>query len=162
MLDGGGGGGGGAPKGASDVERGVGALKDFQNKVNELLDRLNEGPAGRSKVSLANVNRASFGGHKGAGFAEAEDFFDQYERVHNLLVSFSKGLGDQIALLSIGVHAADVGYDNVEEEMRGRFHAIQARLEQARDAAESRKPDEPSKSSEPPRNNDTSAPKSLK
>lgn len=160
------GGGGGVAKGASDIERGVGALKDFRKKVNALLGELEDGAAGKSKVALASVSRASFGGPKG-DFAEAQDFFTQYERVHALLVSFSKTLGDQIELLSIGVKGADDGYDTIEEDARQRFHAIKARLDQARDAYEERQSEKDVKQKhdgpggESPRDNDTSVPTGM-
>ncbi|MEU0396084.1 hypothetical protein ABZ208_25510 [Streptomyces sp. NPDC006208] len=162
------GGGGGVARGSSDIERGVNALKDFRSKVNALLGELENGAAGKSKVALANVSRASFGGLKG-DFDEAEDFFKQYQRVHTLLVSFSQSLGDQIELLSIGVKGADLGYDTIEEDARQRFHVIQARLDQARDAYDERQSErdvkqkeDGSRGSEPARGNDTSVPTDLR
>lgn len=118
---------------ASDLERGVGALKKFRSRVDSVLADLEGGDGGTAKVATERVTRASFG--VGIPFGEAEDFYREYNRVHKALVSLSKSLGDQIELLTIGVHAADVGYDNVDEEQRRRFHEIQARLDKERDAA---------------------------
>jgi hypothetical protein len=116
---------------AGDLERGVGALKKFRSRVDAVLAELEGGDGGAAKVAAERVTRASFGGD----FDEATGFYREYNRVHKSLISLSKSLGDQIELLTIGVHAADVGYDNVDEEQRRRFHEIQARLSQERDAA---------------------------
>ncbi|MEU2112447.1 hypothetical protein ACIOWI_16440 [Streptomyces sp. NPDC087659] len=128
------GGGGGA---ARDLERGVGALKRFQKRVNDLLTELENGAGGTKKVAAQSISRGSFSGAN-MPFAEADGFFSQYNRVHKALTSLSKSLGDQIELLRIGVHAADVGFDNVEEDLRSRFHRIQTRLDQEREAHEKR------------------------
>ncbi|MEV4332543.1 hypothetical protein AB0K02_18720 [Streptomyces sp. NPDC049597] len=120
---------------ASDLERGVGALKKFRSRVDAVLRDLEGGDGGASKVAMERVTRASFGVGGGIKFEEADGFHKEYNRVHKALVSLSKSLGDQIELLTIGVHAADVGYDNVDEDQRRRFHEIQARLDEERDAA---------------------------
>ncbi|MFI2368669.1 hypothetical protein [Streptomyces sp. NPDC018833] len=116
----------------SDLERGVGALKKFRDRVDAVLADLEGGDGGTAKVAAERVTRASFGGN----FAQAEDFYQEYNRVHKALVVLSKKLGDQIELLTIGVHAADVGYDNVDEDERRRFHEIQGRLDKERDEFE--------------------------
>ncbi|MFI1869272.1 hypothetical protein [Streptomyces jumonjinensis] len=134
MLDAEGGGVGGSG-GASDLERGVGALKKFHQQVVALLAEFEGGEGGTAKIAEQRVSRGSFSGSN-LPFAEADGFFSQYNRVHASLVSLTKSLGDQIEALTIGVHAADVGFDNVEEEMRQRFHAIQGQLERQRVAAE--------------------------
>ncbi|MEV8290968.1 MULTISPECIES: hypothetical protein [Streptomyces] len=119
---------------ASDLERGVGALKEFQSKINTLLSEFERGAGGKGEIEAQRVPRASFSGP--GKFDEAEGFSMQYDRVHTSLVSLSKSLADQIELLSIGVHAADVGYDNVEEDLRYRYHTIQTRLDEQREAQE--------------------------
>ncbi|WP_411055809.1 hypothetical protein [Streptomyces sp. E11-3] len=119
---------------ASDLERGVSALKKFRRHVDAVLADLEGGEGGTSKVAMERVTRTSFG--VGIPFGEAEGFYKEYNRVHKSLVSLSKSLGDQIELLTIGVHAADVGYDNVDDAERRRFHAIRARLDMERDASE--------------------------
>jgi hypothetical protein len=129
------GGGGAGPNGAGDLEKGVGALKRFQERVNTLLADLENGAAGRTKVAAQTVDRTSLSGG-GAPFAEADGLFGQYNRVHQSLVALSRTLTDQIEGLSIAVHAAEVGLDNVDEERRVRFAEIQTRLEEERQAAE--------------------------
>ncbi|WP_336323823.1 hypothetical protein [Streptomyces lavendofoliae] len=118
---------------AGDLERGVGALRKFRSRVDTLLAELEGGAGGSRQVALERVTRGSLG--VGMRFDEADGFHTQYNRVHTALVQLSKSLGDQIELLRIAVHAADVGYDNVEEDERYRFHQIQARLKKDWDAA---------------------------
>lgn len=118
--------------GAGDLERGLGALTDFQKKVLGLLADLQGGDASGAKVAEATVTRESFGTGAG-GFAEADGFYQQYERVHQAVLSLSKQLSDEIELLRIAVRGADIGFDNLEEDLRLRFHTIKARLEKERD-----------------------------
>ncbi|WP_327234205.1 hypothetical protein OG349_09550 [Streptomyces sp. NBC_01317] len=132
-----GGGGGGASTGGSDLERGVGALKRFQSRVKDLLADLERGAAGDTKVAAQTVARTSLSGSN-ATFAEADGLYAQYSRVHQSLVSLSRTLGDQIETLSIGVHAAEVGFDNVEEDVRRRYARIQTRILEDRRAEEKR------------------------
>ncbi|MCC3651383.1 hypothetical protein LIX60_07850 [Streptomyces sp. S07_1.15] len=115
---------------ATDLELGVDALKKFRSRIDGLLTELESGNGGSSKVALERVTRASFSGTN-LPFAEADGFYLQYNRVHKALVELSKSLGDQIEMLSIAVHAADVGFDNVEQDLRRRFHDIRVRLEAA-------------------------------
>lgn len=147
MLDASGGGGGGSSAG-SDLEKGVGALKRFQTRVNGLLTDLENGAAGNKKVAAQRVSRSSFSGGN-LPFAEADGFFSQYNRVHEALVSLSKSLGDQIEMLSIGVHAAEVGFNNVEDDLRQRFHTIRTRVDEEREAQEKRDQTRGGKNSEP-------------
>ncbi|MFJ6699309.1 hypothetical protein ACIQM4_24950 [Streptomyces sp. NPDC091272] len=121
----------------SDLSKGVGALRRFQSRVNVLLNDLEGGDAGRTKIAAQRVSRASLSGGN-AAFAEADGLYAQYNRVHQQLTSLSKTLGYQIEALSIGVHASEVGYDNVEEEVRQRYAGIQARLTEEQLAQERR------------------------
>ncbi|MFG3310142.1 hypothetical protein [Streptomyces wuyuanensis] len=111
----------------------MGELRKFRSRVDAVLSELEGGDGGKTKVAAERVTRGSFG--VGLPFAEAEGFYKEYNRVHKALVTLSKSLGDQIELLTIGVHAADVGYDNVEEAQRARFYEIRARLDRERDEA---------------------------
>ncbi|MEU3602501.1 hypothetical protein ABZ714_27880 [Streptomyces sp. NPDC006798] len=145
------GGGGGRARG--DFEKGYLALTTFQKRVNTLLATFNGSAAGKSKVSEQTVNRGSLSGPGGA-FAEADGLFNQYNRVHQALISLSRSLGDQIEALNIAVYSADVGTDNVDEERRVRFAQIQARLDQQRAAERER---ERPKTDAPANTNDKSA-----
>ncbi|MYX16962.1 hypothetical protein GTY67_26820 [Streptomyces sp. SID8374] len=120
--------------GPGDLRRGVGALETFKKRVDALLADLEGSAAGKSKVAAQTVSRASLSGPN-ARFAEADGLYTQYNRVHESLVSLSKSLGDQIEYLSLGVHAAAVGFDNVDDETRRRFHEIQTRMDREREKA---------------------------
>ncbi|MFF8954564.1 hypothetical protein [Streptomyces sp. NPDC014894] len=162
MLDAESGGVGGSG-GAGDLRRGVDALKKFHSQVSALLKDFEGGEGGSTKVAEQRVSRGSFSGAQ-LPFAEADGFFTQYNRVHRELISLSKMLGDQIEMLTIGVHAADVGFDNVEEDMRQRFHTIQSRVEKERETREAQRPaasTEKSAEREPARDNDTALPTDL-
>ncbi|MFI2313395.1 hypothetical protein AMK17_00090 [Streptomyces sp. CB00072] len=118
--------------GTGDLRRGVGALETFKKRVDALLTDF-EGSAGsKTKVADQKVSRASLSGPN-ARFAEADGLYTQYNRVHSSLVSLSKSLGDQIEYLSLGVHAAAVGFDNVEDDIRRRFYEIQTRMDAERE-----------------------------
>ncbi|MFV2118044.1 hypothetical protein ACE14D_06215 [Streptomyces sp. Act-28] len=123
-----------------DLERGAGALRNFQSKINALLTEFENGPGGSQRVAEHTIARGAFSGTN-LPFAEADGLFAQYARVHGELVSLSKLLADQMELLRLGAHAADVGFDNVDEDTRRRFHAIRERLDVAE---EEYKPDEKS------------------
>ncbi|MFF8423074.1 MULTISPECIES: hypothetical protein [unclassified Streptomyces] len=121
--------------GPGDLRRGVGALEKFQSRVNTLLADLEGSAAGKSKIAAQTVSRAALSGQN-ACFAEADGLYTQYNRVHEALVSLSKSLGDQIEYLSLGVHAAAVGFENVDDDVRRRFYEIQARLDKEKAQAE--------------------------
>ncbi|WP_097868656.1 hypothetical protein [Streptomyces sp. rh34] len=118
--------------GTGDLRRGVGALEKFKSRVDALLADFEGSAASKTKVADQKVSRASLSGPN-ARFAEADGLYTQYNRVHSSLVSLSKSLGDQIEYLSLGVHAAAVGFDNVEDDIRRRFYEIQARMDEERE-----------------------------
>ncbi|WP_406391725.1 hypothetical protein [Streptomyces sp. NBC_00887] len=129
-------------EGNGDLRRGVGALEQFQKRVNALLTDLEGSAAGKSKVAAQTVSRTSLSGQN-ACFAEADGLYSQYNRVHESLVTLSKSLGDQIEYLSLGVHAAAVGFDNVDDDTRRRFYEIQTRLDTERERAQAEKTTKP-------------------
>ncbi|WEH39369.1 hypothetical protein OG233_07670 [Streptomyces sp. NBC_01218] len=120
--------GGSSTGGKADLEHGVGALERFKSRVDVLLGDLESSAAGRTRMGGQEVSRTSFSGQN-AGFAEADALYSQYNRVHQSLTSLSKTLSDQIEYLSLGVHAAAVGMDNTEDEVRRRFLVIKGRLD---------------------------------
>ncbi|MGW7413054.1 hypothetical protein [Streptomyces sp. NPDC054863] len=123
--------------GTGDLAKGVGALRKFQKQVNAMLTDLEGGDAGRTKIAAQRVTRAALSGTN-ATFAEADGLYAQYNRVHQQLTSLSKTLGFQIEKLSIGVHASEVGYNNVEEELRQRYQEIEAGLNEEQEAQRKR------------------------
>ncbi|MBB6438439.1 hypothetical protein [Streptomyces candidus] len=126
---------GGPPGGTGDLERGVGALKKFRSRVHAILATFEDGDAGTRKAATHTLSRAHFGA-PGIPFPEADDLHAQYRRVHTGLVQLSRSLTEQIECLSIAVHGAEVGFDNLEEDLRRRFWAIRTRTEAARTRAE--------------------------
>ncbi|MFC8827124.1 hypothetical protein ACFT9I_17490 [Streptomyces sp. NPDC057137] len=144
---------------ASDLERGVGALKKFQSQINSLLSEFEGGAAGKGEIAAQSVPRSSFSGP--GKFDEAEGFSKQYDRVHTSLISLSKSLGEQIELLSIGVHAADIGYNNLEDDLRYRFHTIQTRLDEQRADQKQQQVQDKSGVPEAPRQDATGGTKDL-
>ncbi|MCX4587785.1 hypothetical protein [Streptomyces sp. NBC_01481] len=143
-------GGGVGATGGSDLERGVGALQRFQQRVIKLLGDLEEGAASKTKVAAQTVPRGSFS-DSSVTFHEADGFYREYNRVHSELVSLSKSLGDQIEMLRIAVRGAEVGFDNLEEDLRRRFHSIQTRVLQEQQEKHDKAPGDKSGVSEPPR-----------
>ncbi|RDG37714.1 hypothetical protein DVH02_13075 [Streptomyces corynorhini] len=102
-----------------------------------LLSDLEGGAAGKSEVAAQTISRSSLSG-RNAPFVEADGLYAQYNRVHESLVSLSRTLGDQIEVLNIGVHAAAVGFDNVEEDVRRRYAEIRTRIDQEHEESERR------------------------
>ncbi|MFF9689837.1 hypothetical protein [Streptomyces sp. NPDC014623] len=129
-------------EGEGDLRRGVGALEKFQKRVNALLTDLESSPASKSKVAAQTVSRTAFSGQNTC-FAEADGLYTQYNRVHESLVTLSKSLSDRIEYLNLGVHAAAVGFDNVDEDTRRRFYEIQMDLDAERERAQGEKTAEP-------------------
>jgi hypothetical protein len=115
--------------GGSDLRRGLEALQIFRKKVNDALKTFDDSPGASPNIAEHAIKRASFSGTE-IPFSEAADLHGQYERVHERLTYLSKSLGLHIEALKIAVQAADAGYDNVEEEVRQRFWAIQSHLDQ--------------------------------
>ncbi|MER5180194.1 hypothetical protein ABT009_17770 [Streptomyces sp. NPDC002896] len=112
--------------GSTDLKRGLEALKTFKKRVDDVLINFEDSPGSSTKVAAQKISRASFSGT--GKFDEASALYSQYERVHERLTSLSKTLGLQIEAMRIAVHGADVGFDNLEEELRQRFARIQAEV----------------------------------
>ena len=113
------------------------ALTTFKKRVDGVLSNFEDSPASATKVGAHTISQASFCGT--GNFGEAKGLHAQYERVHERLTSLSKSLGLQIEALQIAVHGADVGFDNLEEELRHRFWEIQTRVSREHAEAEREK-----------------------
>ncbi|MFI5805545.1 hypothetical protein [Streptomyces sp. NPDC051561] len=116
---------GGGRTGSSDLERGVGALKQFRARVHAMLAEFENSDAGSRKVASHTLSRAHFAA-PGIPFPEADDLHTQYRRVHKGLIDLSRSLSEQIECLDIAVHGAQIGFDNLEEDLRRRFWAIRS------------------------------------
>lgn len=111
------------------------SLKDFKKRVDDILRDLESSPASPTRVGRQEVKRSSFGGE----FAEADGVYSQYTRVHTQLTKLSQVLGDQIEAMRIAVHGADVGFGNLEDDLKRRFWELQSRAHQHQQQAESDK-----------------------
>lgn len=113
------------------------ALTTFKKRVDGVLSNFKGSPGSATKVGAHTISQASFCG-KG-DFGEAKGLHTQYERVHERLTTLSKSLGLQIEALRIAVHGADVGFDNLEEELRHRFWEIQTQVRHEQEQAQREK-----------------------
>ncbi|MBD3934771.1 hypothetical protein IF129_24810 [Streptomyces chumphonensis] len=114
-------GGGGTP---SDFRRAAESLKDFKKRVDGIIENLEKSAASRTSISAnAVVPKASYG----TGFSEAEDLSYEYERIHEHLTALSQTFTDQIDAMGIAVLGADIGFDNLEEDLKRRFWEIRDR-----------------------------------
>ncbi|MCX5386041.1 hypothetical protein [Streptomyces sp. NBC_00083] len=126
----------------ADLSRGLEALKSFKGRVDTVLSTFEGSHAGATQLAAQQIPRASFSA-AGAAFPEADGLYTQYHRVHEHLTSLSKSLGLQIESMGIAVHGADVGFDNLDEETRQRFWAIQTKIDYDADAAKRAKAGHP-------------------
>ncbi|MFJ4619250.1 hypothetical protein [Streptomyces sp. NPDC088812] len=106
------------------------ALSKFKERVDDLLKVFEESAGGSSKVAAHSLSQTSFGT---GNFPEAKTLHLEYERVHERITSLSKSLGLQLEAMYIAVHGVDVTFDNLEEDLRYRFHEIRAEVNQDRD-----------------------------
>jgi len=102
------------------------SLKEFKKRVDNILSDLEKSKAAPSRIGQQEVSRSSFGGN----FAEADDIYTEYNRVHAHLTSLSKVFGAQIEAMRIAVHGADVGFGNLEDDLKRRFWQLQGQAHQ--------------------------------
>ncbi|MET9364020.1 hypothetical protein ABZX93_24335 [Streptomyces sp. NPDC006632] len=126
----------------ADLSRGLEALKTFKGRVDTVLTTFEESHGSATKLASHQIPRASFSA-AGAAFPEADGLYTQYHRVHEHLTSLSKSLSLQIEAMGIAVHGADVGFDNLDEETRQRFWAIQSKIDYDADTAKRAKAGHP-------------------
>ncbi|WP_330337475.1 hypothetical protein [Streptomyces sp. NBC_00557] len=113
---------------AANLEASGEALDTFVKRVDNVLKTL-EGSAGNpAKIGAQTINAASLTSGGRDIFPEAHGLYDQYKRVHGELTRLSRNLHLQIEAIGIAVQGARVGFDNLEEEQRQRFWAIQAQV----------------------------------
>ncbi|MEU1781802.1 hypothetical protein ABZ545_20265 [Streptomyces abikoensis] len=100
-----------------------GSLESFKGRVDALLTFLQDSGASPHRIADNHLVPAQLG----VGFAEADSLYSAYNEVHAQLKALSQLLSDQIEALGTAVHAAKVGYANVDAELRDRMWAIQSR-----------------------------------
>src|SRR5689334_16626170 len=108
---------------SGDLEKGMEALTTFKKRVDAMLTEFEGSHGSSTKIADQQIARTSFSAGT-AAFPEADGLFTQYHRVHEHLTSLSKSLGHQIEAMGIAAYGADIGFDNLDEEMRQRFWAI--------------------------------------
>ncbi|TGA87065.1 hypothetical protein, partial [Streptomyces sp. MZ04] len=111
----------------ADFERGLGALKTFRQRIDTLLTEFEGSAGGASELGGYKLTRGSFSG-AGSAFPAADSLYSQYDQVHERLTSLSKMLGTQIDAMSIAARGVDRGFDNLDEDLRQRFWAIQTEI----------------------------------
>ncbi|MDX3570682.1 hypothetical protein AB0L47_14680 [Streptomyces bobili] len=116
--------------GAADVRRGLMALSTFKKRVDDLLTAFEDSAGGSSKVATHSLTETAFGM---GNFPEAKTLHLEYERVHERITTLSKSLGLQLEAMQIAVHGVDVTFDNLEDDLRYRFHQIRTEVNQERD-----------------------------
>ncbi|PJE99220.1 hypothetical protein CUT44_05495 [Streptomyces carminius] len=102
------------------------SLKEFKKRVDGILGDLEKSPASPTKVGQQEVSRAAFGGE----FAEADGVYREYTRVHTHLTGLSRVLGAQIEAMGIAVHGANIGFGNLEDDLKRRFWQLQQQAQQ--------------------------------
>lgn len=113
---------------AANLEASGEALDKFVGQVDKVLSAL-EGSAGNpAKVGAQTIRATSLTSGGESEFPEAHGLYKQYSRVHHELTTLSKSLHLQIEAIGIAVTGARRGFDNLEEEQRQRFWAIQAEI----------------------------------
>ncbi|MFK4108746.1 hypothetical protein ACWEIK_20035 [Streptomyces sp. NPDC004673] len=118
---------------AANLEASGEALDKFVKRVDAVLRDL-EGSAGApAKVGAQTIKSSSLTSGGESAFPEAHGLYRQYHRVHAELTSLSKSLHLQIEAVGIAVQGAHRGFDNLEEEQRQRFWAIQTQIGEAQD-----------------------------
>ncbi|TWV32623.1 hypothetical protein FRZ03_32665 [Streptomyces misionensis] len=112
---------------------GLEALKTFKTRVDAVLKTFEDSPGSAKKVAMHTLTAESFCG-KG-GFPESVSLHSQYTRVHDRLMTLSQSLTLQIEAMQIAVHGADIGFANLDNDQRRRFHEIRMQInEQSEDA----------------------------
>ncbi|WP_311737158.1 hypothetical protein [Streptomyces sp. EAS-AB2608] len=121
---------------AANLEASGEALGKFVGQVDEVLSAL-EGSAGNpAKVGAQTIRATSLTSGGEGEFPEAHGLYQQYTRVHHELTTLSKTLHLQIEAIGIAVTGARRGFENLEEEQRQRFWAIQMEIGKLQDKSD--------------------------
>lgn len=121
---------------AANLEASGEALDKFVKRVDAVLRDLETSAYNPTKVGAQTIRSTSLSAGADGIFPEADGLYTQYNRVHQELTSLSKTLHLQIEATAIAVQGAHRGFDNLEEELRQRFYAIQgeiAKIQYAKD-----------------------------
>ncbi|WP_216589783.1 hypothetical protein [Streptomyces brasiliscabiei] len=119
---------------AANLEASGEALDKFVKRVDAVLRDLETSAGNPTKVGAQTIRATSLSTGADSVFPEAHGLYAQYNRVHQELTSLSKTLHLQIEATAIAVQGAHRGFDNLEEELRRRFYAIQGEIKEIQDA----------------------------
>ncbi|MFE2077810.1 hypothetical protein [Streptomyces misionensis] len=117
--------------GAGGLKVGLEALKTFKTRVDAVLKTFEDSPGSAKKVAMHTLSADSFCGN--GGFPESVSLHNQYTRVHDRLMTLSQSLTLQIEAMQIAVHGADIGFANLDDEQRRRFHEIRTEINEQYD-----------------------------
>ncbi|MFH7338853.1 hypothetical protein [Streptomyces sp. KHY 26] len=112
--------------GTGGLKVGLEALKTFKTRVDSVLKTFEDSPGSAKKVAMHTITAESFCGN--GGFPEATGLHSQYTRVHDRLMTLSQSLTLQIEAMQIAVHGADIGFANLDDDQRRRFHEIRMQI----------------------------------
>lgn len=111
---------------AADLKVGATVLTTFKQRVDKILEDFENSPGSSGKVQHQRFTQDAVA--SSSAFGEAVGFHQQYESVHTKITELSKMLSLQIEAMGIAAHGAEIGFDNLEEEQRRRFWAIQSKM----------------------------------
>ncbi|GHF37259.1 hypothetical protein GCM10010218_18530 [Streptomyces mashuensis] len=106
-----------------DVRAELESLKTFRGQLDRILTGLHESAGAPRRIEDHTLGGLPFG----QDFGEAHALYNVYSRVHEELKTLSTLLGDQIEAFQTAVLAAQVGYANVDDDLRRRMREIQER-----------------------------------
>ncbi|MFI2368872.1 hypothetical protein [Streptomyces sp. NPDC018833] len=101
-------------------------MRGFKKRVDDLLIVLDGSEAAPGRMGDDRLVRGQLGA---ADFGEAQFLFESYRIVHDELEKLSKALGAQIEGMGLAVHSSQVGYENVDQDIRDRMKAVNAEVE---------------------------------
>lgn len=102
------------------------SMSTFKREIDKLLIELEGSEAAPEKVTADRLEPSNFGS---ASFGESAYLYSVYTSVHDQLEKLSKILALQVDGLSIAVAASQVGYENIDYDIRQRMRQLAAEVE---------------------------------
>ncbi|GAA0459649.1 hypothetical protein [Streptomyces olivaceiscleroticus] len=112
---------------AADIRRARHTLVQFRNRIEDILNSLEKPSGPQHRVSVMELSRSAFSG--AGAFAEADGLHLQFNKVHTHLKTLCTTLNEQIEAMGIALHGANIGFDNLEDDLKRRFWEIQDQAE---------------------------------
>ncbi|MFI9027289.1 hypothetical protein [Streptomyces sp. NPDC053560] len=101
----------------------------FKSRIDDILAGLENNT--QNHVSILELSRSAFSGP--GNFPEADGLHLQFTKVHTQLKTLSTTLGEQLEAMGIAITGANVGFDNLDVDLRQRFWEIQGRVQERYD-----------------------------